>query len=325
MPPKLQHGAREKPGTKLNLRSSQLTRRGENDLVNVVRNKRQKTSNKTTSQLTKVINALSNNHQPQLPPPSQPQPPSSLPTESALMQPHIQPIIESTIEQQLQQLREQIQRERDKNMPLHLQVQQLLNENSRLQQNCDRFQDNLIMINSSKPQKRFHNQISEAHDLNEEIQFQPINNYLPRNRVNDNKVLEFSKIKPPSFTGNLMKDEYNYTTWQSNAKSYLNSINASEVDKVTALKIHITGVAGQFLNAEKLNITKMDDIFAILAPAFKSSQRADQLFEIRQDSKETCRELYIRACLAEAKHAGVAAHNSECFNNNESHNESKER
>lgn len=46
-------------------------------------------------------------------------------------------------------------------------------------------------------------------------------------------------------------------------QSYLNSINASEIGKVTALTIYITGVVGQFLDAEKLNITKVNDIFAI--------------------------------------------------------------
>ena len=45
-------------------------------------------------------------------------------------------------------------------------------------------------------------------------------------------------------------------------QSYLNSINASEIDKVTALKIRITGLAGQFLNAENLKITKVGDISA---------------------------------------------------------------
>lgn len=258
MPSKPQHGARAKPGTKPNFRSAKLPLIEENDLVNVVRNKRQKTSNRSPSQLTKVISALSNRHQPQLSQPSQSQPSQAQPlasTEPAPMQPRLQPIIEFTIEQQLQQLREQIQQEHEENLPLNLQVKQLLNENSRLQQNYDRLQDEVIVINSSTPQKRVYDQISEVNDLNDHIQSRPINNYLPREKINDNKVLEFSKIKPPSFTGNLKKDEYNYPTWESNAKSCVNSINASEIDKVTALKIHITGEAGQFLNAEKFKIT----------------------------------------------------------------------
>ena len=236
MPKKLQHGARSNPLNKPSLRSSQLPLLNETDLVNFVKNKRKKTTDSSTSQLTNVITASSNQiqpqhnqlpqqiqlpHQNQLPLTSAPITPAPMqPTSS---QPHLQPFIEST----LQHLRDQIQREREESLPLHFQVRQLLDENSWLQQSYDRLHDDVVM-NSTRPQKRVHNQVAlDPNDFTEDIPFQPINNFLLRNRNNDHKVLEFRKIKPPSFTGNLKKDEYNYPTWESNAKSYLNSINAN--------------------------------------------------------------------------------------------------
>ena len=199
MPKKLQHGAR-------------------NDLVNVVKNKRQKMTNRSTGKLTNVITALSNQilpQQNQLPQNQLPQQ-NQLPPTPASMQPtsaqlQLQPIIESTLELQLQQLREQIQREREESLPLHFQVRQLMDDNSRLQQSYDKLHDDVVMINSTRPHKRVHSQVTlDPNDSADDIPFQPMNNFLLRNRVTDHKVLEFSKIKPPSFTGNLKKDEYNY-------------------------------------------------------------------------------------------------------------------
>ena len=84
----------------------------------------------------------------------------------------------------------------------------------------------------------------------------------------------------PILTGDYELEKFDFHGWRDRAETYLKRVDASNSDKIAALKMAVQDNAGRKLL--KAKISKISEVFKILKPAYLGFQTADQLFHIRQ-------------------------------------------